>query len=203
MMIAPVRTLFLTCSLALQVEEARAWSCTFPEVLLFPADEPVPSEEEMLRLRSIELSKLVQASQETDLVVFGKFSKNEASPFLHEQQLENIRALYWPPSKNIQMPAQIEYTYFDVYRFEGHQILNGELVPFADEGIDIRISIFAEYGGLADALPPTSQDVIGVLRPSLRRNKLEIDASPCPTYIPIGSSQLANLLACINDGECL
>ncbi len=201
-MIALVRSLLLTCFWALQAETVSAWSCTFPEVFFFPADGSVPSEEEMLRLRSIELSKFVQASQDSDLVVFGKFFKNKASPFLHERQLENIRALYWPPSKNTQMPAQIEYTYFDAYRFEGHQILNGELVPFADEDIDIRISIFAEYEGIADALPPASRDVIGVLRPSLRRNKLEIGASPCPTYIPIGSSQLVDLLACINDGEC-
>lgn len=201
-MIALVRSLLLMVFLALQVETASAWSCIFPEVLFVPADESLPSEEEMLRLRSIDLSKFVQASQDADLVVFGQFFKNDASPFLHEQQLENIRALYWPPSKNTRMPAQIEYTYFDAYRFEGHQILDGELVPFVDDGIDIRISIFAEYEGIADALPPTSRDVIGVLRPSLRRNKLEIVASACPTYTPIGSSQLADLLACINDGEC-
>ncbi len=201
-MITLARSLLLTCFLALQAQTASAWICTFPEVILASADEPLPSEEEMLRLRSIEISKFVQASQDSDIVVFGQFLKNEASPFLHEQQLENIRALYWSPSKNTQMPAQIEYTYFDAYRFEGHQILNGELVPFADEGIDIRISIFAEYEGIADALPPTSRDLIGVLRSSQRRNRLEIDASPCPTYLPIGSSQLADLLACINDGEC-
>lgn len=202
MMIAIVRSLLLMFFLAAQAQTASAWSCTFSEALLVPADEPVPSEEEMLRLRSIELSKFVQFGQEADLVVFGQFIKNETSPFLHERQLENIRALYWPPSKSTQMPAKIEYTYIDAYRFEGHQILNGELVPFADEGIDIRISIFAEYEGIADALPPTSRDVIGMLRPSIRRNKLEIVSSHCPTYFPIGSSQLTDLLACISEGEC-
>ena len=201
-MIALVRSLLLTCFWVLQAKTASALNCALPEVLLFPEDNSVLSEEEMLRLRSIELSKVVQVSQDVDLVVFGQFFKNEASPFLHEQQLENIRALFWPPSQTTQMPAQIEYTYFDAYRFEGHQILNGELVPLVDEGIDIRISIFAEYQGMADALPPTSRDVIGVLRPSPRRNKLEINASPCPTYTPIESSQLADLLTCINDGEC-
>lgn len=199
---AAVRSLLLACLLASQVDKASAWSCVFPELLVFPVDEPLPSEEEMLRLRSIELSKFVRVRQDADIVVFGQFFKNEASPFLHERQLEDIRALYWPPSKNTQMPARIEYTYFDAYRFEGHQILGGELVPFADESIDIRISISAEYEGMADTLPPTSQDVIGVLRSSPRRNRLELNASACPTYISIESSQLADLLACISDGEC-
>ena len=199
---APVRSLLLAGFLAFQAETASAWSCVYPELLVFPADEPVPSEEEELRLRSIAIWKFVQARQDADLVVFGQFFRNQASPFLHEQQLENIRALYWPPSKNTQMPARIEYAYFDAYRFEGHQILNGKLVPFADERIDIRISIFAEYEGIVDVLPLTSRDVIGVLRPSLGRNRLEIEASPCRTYTPIESSQLADRLACISDGEC-
>jgi hypothetical protein len=198
----PVCSLLLAGFFALQAETASAWSCVFPELFVVPIDEPLPSEEELLRLRSIELSKFVRVRQDADLVVYGRFFKNDPSPFLHEGQLENIRALYWPPSKTTQMPAQIEYTYFDAYRFEGHQIMNGELIPFADEGIDIRISIFAEYEGIADALPPTSEDVIGVLLPSRGLNRLEIEASACPTYIPIEASQLADLLTCIKSGEC-
>ena len=204
MMIAPVRTLLLTCFLALHTQAAYALSCALPGVLLppIPIDGPLPSEEEMQRFRSVEIWKFIQVRQDADFVVVGHFSKTEATPFLHEQQLENIRALYRSPSQNTQMPARIDYTYFDAYRFEGHQILNGELVPFSDESIDIRISMFADYAGLADALPPTSGDVIGVLRPSPRRNRLEIVALACHTYIPIESSQLADLLTCIRDGEC-
>ena len=198
----PGRSLLLAGLLALEAETASAWSCAYPEMLVRPIDEHLTSEEEVLRIRSIEISKFIEARQDVDLVVFGQFFKNEASPFLHERQLENIRELYWPPSESTQMPAQIEYTYFDAYRFEGHQILNGKLVPFADKSIDVRISIFAEYEGMADALPLTSRDVIGVLRPSQRQNRLEVVASPCPTYIPIEPSQLADLLACISDGDC-
>lgn len=198
----PVCSLLLAGFFALQAETASAWICAFPELRAFPIDEPFPSEEEMLRLRSIELSKFVQSGQEANLVVFGQFFKNEASPFLHERQLENILALYRSPSENTQLPTQIEYTYFDAYRFEGHQILNGELLPFEEENIDIRISIFDAYEGIVDGLPLTSRDVIGVLRPSQRRNRLEVTASPCPTYTPIETSQLADLLACISDGEC-
>ena len=196
----------LAVLLLLQAEKVSAFSCVFPQALspqaLSPIDETLPTEEELQRLRSIELSKYIQARKDTDLVVFGQFFKNEEAPFLHEKQLEDVRSLYWPPSENTQLPAQIEYTYFDAYRFIGYQILNGELVPLIDEGVDIRISIYAEYEGIVDALPLTTTEVLGMLRPSPKRNSMEIVATACPTYIPIDPSQLADLLTCMSEGEC-
>nr|WP_319948221.1 hypothetical protein [uncultured Shimia sp.] len=198
-----VGSLLLVVFLVLQGGKVSAWNCNLPEALVFPTDETSLSEKEMLRFRSLALSKFLQPRQEADVVVFGQFFKNSTSPFLHEEQLESIRALYWPPSEDIQMPAKMEYTYFDALRFEGLQILDGELVPFIAESVDVRISILAENEGIVDALPPTGDEVIGVLRsPMTGRKSLEATASPCPTYLPVEPFQLADLLVCINNREC-
>lgn len=165
-------------------------------------DNPL-TEEEILRQRSKGIAdRFPNTVWDEYVVVVGQFIKNTDPPFLHEEQLEEIRSLFWPPAENVQMPYQIEYTYLNAYRFEGHQILSGELVPLVVENIDARISIFAEYEGTVDSLPPTGSDVVGVLRPVLEGKRLELTASLCPTYHPIEPPQVIDLLACINEGEC-
>ena len=193
-----VGSLPLAVALALQAQTATAWSCIFPIQFV----EGSISEEEMRRQTSKAIFEHLLSSPKGDLVVFGQFTKNVEVPFLHEEQLEEIRGLFWPPAENVQMPYQIEYTYLDAFRFEGHQILNDELVPLVKEGIDVRISISAEYEGIADVFPPLGSDVIGVLRSVLEGRRLELTATPCPTYLPIEPSQVKDLLTCIDEGEC-
>jgi len=191
----------------LQAGKVSAFSCEFPEALVLLNDPTLnengamPSEKELLRFRSIVLAESFQA-RDGAVVVYGQFFKNEDSPFLHEKLLENIRSLYSRPSENTQLPVQIEYTYFNAYRFSGHQILNGELVPFVDDGVHVRISIFDAHEGMVDALPPTARDVFGMLRPSSKGKGMEVIASTCPTYLTIEPDQLADLLVCKRDGAC-
>ncbi|MEP6018827.1 MAG: hypothetical protein ABJ251_10140 [Paracoccaceae bacterium] len=192
----------LSALLALQAGMATALSCRFPEQLVAPYDEERFSEDDIRRHRSKVIFESLRTRDGASILVFGQFAKNDGAPFLHEEQIEEIRGLFWPPSENIQMPYQIEYSYLDAFRFDGQQILNGKLVPLVLESIDARISISAEYEGIVDALPDTGMDVIGVLRPVLEGKRLEITASPCPTYQPVEASQVTDLLVCINEGEC-
>ncbi len=100
------------------------------------------------------------------------------------------------------MQHRIEYTYLDAFGFKGHQVLDGELVPVVVDNIDVRVSISAEHGGIVEALPQKGIDVIGVLRHVFEEKRLELIASPCPTYLPAKRSQLTDLLVCVNEGEC-
>lgn len=80
--------------------------------------------------------------------------------------------------------------------------MDGGLIPFEAENIDARVSIYANYEGIVDSLPPTEGDVIGVLRSFHDGTTLRLTTLLCPSYHQINSAQLADLLDCYGDGAC-
>ncbi|WP_282118285.1 hypothetical protein [Ruegeria atlantica] len=182
-----------------QAGEANALSCEEPEESIF---ESLLPQDKILRLRSLSLAKILENKRDGEVMVLGRFYKKAKRPFLHEEQLEAIRARYWPPSENVQMPNHIEYTYLSAYRFEGHQYIEGKLIPFVAENIDARFSISATYEGIVDLLPPTEIDVLGALQLTNVEEAYEVTTSICPAYEQIEPDQAADLFQCFADGEC-
>jgi hypothetical protein len=189
-------------------DQVNAWSCLPVGSSIEISGDNAPTEEEILRQRSEGIAEYLHNSlRGGGVAVVGRFSRNVAVPFLHEDQLEGIRALYWPPAEDIQMPYRIEYTYTGAYTFVGHELIDAVLVPFSADVIDARVSISAEYEGIVDALPTTEFDVIGVLNTGSlntgsRLGTFELQASPCPSYFEIEPVQLTDLLECYADGSC-
>ena len=183
--------------------QANAWSCLPVGGLIEISGDHAPTEEEILRQRSEGIAEYLHNSlRGGGITVVGRFSRNAAVPFLHEDQLEGIRELYSPPSEDVKMPYRIEYTYTGAYTFVGDELIDAVLVPFSADVIDARISISAEYEGIVDALPTTGFDVIGVLKTGDRLGAFELQASPCPSYVVIDPVQLTDLLECYADGSC-
>ncbi|WP_037317337.1 hypothetical protein [Ruegeria halocynthiae] len=183
-----------------QAGEANALSCEEPEVSIF---EHLLPQDKVLRLRSLSLAEILKNKRDGEVMVLGRFYNKVKLPFLHEEQIEAIRAQYWPPSENVQMPDHIEYTYSGAYRFEGHQFIDGEFIPLVAEEVDARFSISILYYGIVDLLPPTEIDVVGALRLTKGVNIYEVTTSVCPTYEQVEPAQMADLLQCFADGECL
>lgn len=183
--------------------QAQAWSCLPLTGPLYLNSENPLTEEEILRLGSQRIANYVgNALRDGDFIVIGQFSQNAQTPFLHEEQFEGIRAMYWPPTENVQMPYLIEYSYPGAYGFEGHKVVDATLVPLSVDAIDARVSISAEYEGIVDQLPEMESDVIGVLRSENGGRRFELTASICPSYYEIGPAQVADLLECYRDGSC-
>ena len=183
--------------------QARAWSCTPAGGFIIEDSENPLTAEEIRRLRSKWFANVLDNGRvDGDVVVFGQLFRKTHIPFLHEEQLDAIRARYWPPSDSVQMPYRIEYTYTDAYRFEGHQLLDGDLIPFVADSIDANVSISADYEGIIDTLPPTGSDVLGTLRAIYDGRRLELTTSLCPSYYQVSPAQVADLLECYNEGAC-
>lgn len=181
--------------------EARAFSC-MPPGLVIEADKAFQTEQQVLRHRSISISDRFSNLSDSYFIVVGRFERNSDKPFLHEEQLENIRAMYWPPSEEIKMPYQIEYYYLDAFSFEGYKIDAGKKFAFPTKPINARISISAEYEGVIDLLPKTGVNVIGVLRTVFGGRAYELTTAICPTYYEIDDAQIFDLHACYQDGSC-
>jgi len=200
---ARVGLLLLTALSLFQAEKASAWTCIYPEGLAIEeSKESALSEVEVLRMHSLWFADHLLTRRDGDVLVLGQFTKNASLPFLHEEQYQEIQKQYWPVSEKIQMPHQIEYTYLDAYRFEGHQIVEGQLVPFEVADIDAHVTISSNYSGTVDSLPPLESVVIGVLQSYRDGKRLELTTSICPTYHPIQPDQIADLLQCFADGAC-
>ena len=195
----PLTMLPLTMLPLFLAGQAQAWTCVPPGGFIV---ENTLTEEEVLRQRSKGIADVIANALDGDIIVVGRFSRNVPTPFLHEEQLEGIRAQYWPPSENVQMPHQIEYTYLQAYSFEGQKLVDATLVPFSAEAIVARVSISAEYEGIVDVLPTTERDVIGILRSGYGGRALELTTSLCPSYYQIESAQMSDLLECYRDGLC-
>ncbi|MBE1292591.1 MAG: hypothetical protein GJ677_08890 [Rhodobacteraceae bacterium] len=149
MAVTRFRFLLLIFMTLIAVGQAEAWSCGEPDVVFLENRENAPTEAEVLRHRSIAIAaRLLDTLVDGEKIVVGRFKRNEPAPLLHEDQLDQIRAMYWPPSKDVKMPYSIEYTYFGVYSFTGHELVGATLVPFATSAIDAQVSISAEYEGI-------------------------------------------------------
>lgn len=156
-------------------------------------------------MQSLTYAERFAGKGEDDLVVVGRFTQTDERSFLHLDQLDELRGMYWPRSDSTMMPMNIEYWYRSAFRFDGSQIVDGSLVPFSSTHIDACVSISAEYEGIVDQLPVTDQDVIGVLHlawSSAEYSTYELSASVCPSYDPAKPAQLQDLLACYREGEC-
>ena len=180
--------------------QAQAWGCLpLVGMILYDNDNPL-TEEQVLRHRSKDIADYLRNTlQGDDVVVVGQFFRNTDLPFLHEDQLEGIRALYSSRSEDVQMPYLTEYAYIGAYRFEGHSLIDAGLVPYSGNSIDAHVSISADYGGIVDQLPITGVDIIGVIRVG---SNLEVTTSYCPSYFQIENSQVSDLLTCYEEAEC-
>jgi hypothetical protein len=184
-------------------DQAQAFTCVDQYDLPEEIGENTPTIEEILRYRSKEIADTAAQTNEDRIVVIGRFTRNEPILFLHEEQLDGIRALYWPPTDDVVMPSRIEYTYNDAYSFEGHKIENAKLVPFSADALNVRVFITSEYEGLVDVLPETDREVIGTLhRDRYDARTFELSISFCPTYFQIEPAQVSDLLECYSSGSC-
>ncbi len=197
-----VLVFILFALLTFRPDTANAWTCSFLDRLFHLNSQTSQTEAELLRDKSLLFAEHLSTRRDGEFVVFGRLFKTAASPFLHEEQLEGIRALYWPPSEAVQMPNRIEYTYLGAYRFEGHRLLDGILIQFVAEDIDARVSISSEYEGIVDLLPPTDIYVAGILRRYQNNKRVELVTSPCPTFYSISPLEQADLLKCFAEGAC-
>jgi len=194
--------LFLILFLA-PSDRAEAWSCSEWPPAISENSQNAPTQQQLLRHHSIALSsRLPNTLAEGEKIVVGKFTRNTSTPFLHEKQLEDVRAMLWPPTEKVKMPFQIEYTYLDAYSFSGHKLEGSTLVQFTSGSVDLRVTISAEYEGIVDVLPTTEHDVMGVLKPGGAGRKFELTTSHCPSYIQIEPAQLSDLLKCYEEAMC-
>lgn len=184
--------------------QALAWGCIPAGGLIIEPDENSSiTEKDIIRTRSKWYAeRLRQAASGQDVVVFGKLFRNRPGVFLHELQVGGLRDMYDSPPSGVKLPWQLQYTYPEAYRFEGHIFENGTLRPFSVGGIDARVSISEDYEGIMDALPVTDTDVLGVLRSIRSGNRFELTLSPCPSYYQLDQDELADLLDCYAEGVC-
>lgn len=193
---------FMAFSLLL-AGQVQAFSCEPPGSFVVESSENSLTSEETRRRYSEALADwFANAHRDSGFIVVGRFFRNNTPPLLHEEQLDDIRTLYWPGSEDVQMPNEIRYRYLGAYRFEGHRLENAVLVPFSTKVIDASVTISAEYAGVVDLLPKTETYVVGVLRPSFRANAYELTTSICPSYHQIETDQVADLLECYRIGPC-
>ncbi|MEP3945429.1 hypothetical protein [Ascidiaceihabitans sp.] len=182
---------------------AKAWSCPIPGEPLIVDNALSPTGDAWLRRKSQWLAQHFEYENTDPIVtVVGQFSRTSTTPFLHETLVDQMRAMYWPLTDDVQMPMTTEFTYQSAYSFEGHKIEGTMLVPFVAQHIRMRIAISADYGGIMDTLPRTESMVIGILHSTHNGKALELVTSFCPTYFPISPEQLSDFLECKSSGEC-
>jgi hypothetical protein len=180
-----------------------ALSCFAPGFLpRFVADQ-VLTEEEMLREHSKNLAMiLADMASDQGVIVLGQFNRNSTTPFLHENLVDGLLAMYWPREEAVQMPNEIAFTYVGAYRFRGQQLNSGLLEPLVVDAINVTLSIHEEYEGVVDDLPETGKVVIGVLQTTGDGGPWYLRTSLCPSYFAIEQDQVNDLLACYQDGDC-
>ncbi|MEM8836529.1 MAG: hypothetical protein AAGE89_00425 [Pseudomonadota bacterium] len=204
MLRAPARVLSLILVSFFIATDAQAWDCDHVESFYVKNGEDTLSKTELLRKQTRKFAEVIAGAsrQEGQFVVVGRFSKNSSAPFLHEEQLEDIRSKFWPPSKDVEMPQRIEYTYGRAYSFQGYRFIDGKFVPFSVDAINARVSISSNYQGIVDVLPETEIDVLGILRSRVDWKVHELTTSYCPTYLKLSPDMLDDLISCYDEGAC-
>ncbi len=195
-------TVMLT--IVVKPEIAHAFTCDFPGIRLATDTQETTGPAEELRSHSIAITQNLafQMQLSQGKVVVGQFHRNSTRRFLHEAQVDEIQSLYWPPSDETEMPNNVEYSYLGAYRFEGHEISGGVLIPFSADKIDTYVTVSSDYSGVVDVLPNTDQILVGFLKKPNEKEAFRLTTAICPTYFSTDPDQLADLLECIKQGEC-
>ena len=172
-----------------------------------PGPGPIPLDQDATpaRLKQAEyafVKRTLLSAAPDDVLVYGQFERIGDAPFLHDLELAARREKFVPRS-DIAMPWGIEYSYSDQFRFTGHAIEAGQLVPFETTRLVIKLQTIQELEGSMSMLPPTNEMVVGVLAEVNHQAKLlQIESSYCPSYYRMNAEEIDGFLACFNDPAC-
>ena len=174
---------------------AHANSCKDP-LLFYPEATSIDANQEFVRI----LFERFHSNDPSHFIVYGQFQRSDERPLIHEiehtERMERWRANNW---EEREVFAGIEYTYLNLFRFDGVRIIDGEERQFSALKTIISVGIDGEF--IRGRMPPSGKSVIGLMweaDPIYYR----IDNSSCEGYIEITDEQYEMLRTCISANGC-
>ena len=186
-----LRPFILFFVLALVPTLSHAFSCVSPEPLYLVGEEPTP--EQRAEDRAKILGEFFAERASDQFVVVGSFRRETDKELQHHRIFESYKIAIADEQQELLLPSSIQFTYVNEFSFRGSRIVGGALESFETDKIELRVSVWQEYEGLSDQIPPLEKRVVGLMTESSGQWSI-VETNPCGTFFEISDYELQILL---------